>query len=481
MRFSEYYKLNRNQAYLDFVDIPLDTDVEVFLDPVAIKALNTPWSIELSSLLQSFFETVLKLIRSGQHGKARFLLSSLKERNEFHLGYSAGESRGHAFGEVSAKNVWGALTNSQAAVTGLLRDLEDTALLLPGIGTDMISDAVCNILRGPLIKYTQDMCRYYGVPLTEGVPSGPLWNPQREVWEQTLVSLPMTSYGKVILVPKILVRQKLAFRAEEYYRFYILPQMQHEHLESGSALVEVLKNGTQRVTKKALIAKYGCDKLAVAEQTRIRPDALEEYRAQKSSTPPAPMTLEQLAGVEDGEVPDLRALVDQLEAVPPGAEAAHQYEDVIERLFTALFYPTLGNPSKQHRIHQGRKRVDITYMNHAQKGFFAWLSLHYPCPLIFVECKNYGKELGNPEIDQLAGRFSPSRGQVGILVCRSIEDRELLQQRCVDTAKDGRGYILALDDSDVRKLVEYYLGAHDWDGSRQNFPLLKSLWSGLIS
>ncbi len=26
MRFSEYFKLNRSQAYLDFVDIPLDTD-----------------------------------------------------------------------------------------------------------------------------------------------------------------------------------------------------------------------------------------------------------------------------------------------------------------------------------------------------------------------------------------------------------------------------------------------------------------------
>ena len=35
MRVSEYFNLNRTQPYLDFVDIPLNTDVSVFLDPNA--------------------------------------------------------------------------------------------------------------------------------------------------------------------------------------------------------------------------------------------------------------------------------------------------------------------------------------------------------------------------------------------------------------------------------------------------------------
>ena len=42
MRFSEFFGIKRNQSELDFVDVPLDTDIEVFLDPAAIKSLNSP-------------------------------------------------------------------------------------------------------------------------------------------------------------------------------------------------------------------------------------------------------------------------------------------------------------------------------------------------------------------------------------------------------------------------------------------------------
>jgi hypothetical protein len=297
---------------LDFLDIPIDTDLPVFLEPGAIKALRSPWGTELSSMLQTFFDTVLQLIHSDENVKAQQLLSSLSERNEFHLGYSSGESRGHGFGSGSAETVWGALNNSNAAVTGLLKDLEDTALLIPGIGTDMISDAVSNIIRGPLIKYTQSMCVYYGIPLTPDIASGPVWNPQREIWEESLIPLPMTDYGKVILVPKILVRHRLTYQYDEYYRHYILPVMQHEHLAANSSLVEVLKDGTRRVTKKALMEKYGNDKLAVVEQTKVRPQILQEYKEHKFNTPSSPLTQAQFSEVEGIELPDLDSLVKEL-------------------------------------------------------------------------------------------------------------------------------------------------------------------------
>jgi hypothetical protein len=476
MKFSEYFKLERTQPYLDFVDIPLDTDLPVFLEPSAIKTLQSPWGAELSSMLQTFFDTVLRLINSGNHTKAQLLLSSLSERNEFHLGYSSGESRGHGFGSGSAETVWGALDKSNAAVTGLLKDLEDTALLIHGIGTDMISDAVSNIIRGPLIKYTQDMCTYYGIPLTPGVASGPIWNPQSESWEESLIPLPMTSYGKVILVPKILVRHRLTYQYDEYYRHFILPEMQHEHLSSHSSLVQVLKDGSERVTKKSLIEKYGSDKLAVVEQTKIRPQILQEYKDQTARNPSTPLTQEQFSEIEETNLPDLDPIVDELRALSTGKETAGRYEDLVEKILSVIFYPSLCNPTKQHKIHNTRKRIDITYTNEATSGFFHWLSLHYTCPMIFIECKNYGKEVGNPEIDQLSSRFSPSRGRVGILICRSIENRERLLQRCIDTAKDQRGYMLALSDEDIFEMVE----AYKQDSEDRSYTVLKRLWFPLI-
>ncbi|CND65979.1 hypothetical protein [Yersinia enterocolitica] len=476
MRFSEFFKLNRSQAYLDFVDIPLDTDVAVFLDPGAIKQLNSAWGHELSSHLQTFFETVLRLIKEGNDDKAKKLLGSLNERNEYHLGYSSGESQGRGFGRSAASSVWEALTKSKAVKTGLLKDLEDTALLIPGIGTDMISDAVSNILRRPLIKYTQDVCKYYGVPLTPNIDSGPMWNPQTEIWENQLLSLPMTNKGKVILVPKLIVRHRITFQSDEYYRHYLLPEMQDEHLKSNSSLVELLKSGERRVTKKKLMETYGSSKQAVVDQTILRPYILDEYRESKRKTTPNPLTHDDFIEIEKSdEKLKLDKLIDELEKIKTGKDDAGLYEDIIERIFSVIFYPSLCNPKKQHEIHDGRKRIDITYSNEANSGFFNWISKHYASALIFIECKNYGKDVTNPEIDQLSSRFSPNRGKVGILVCREIKNKDLLYKRCEDTAKDGRGYILPLDDEDIKNMIKDYGESKD-----QEFPHLRRLWGRLI-
>ncbi|RTN89261.1 hypothetical protein [Enterobacter sp. WCHEn090032] len=476
MRFSEFFGVKRNQSELDFVDVPLDTDIEVFLDPAAIKSLNSPWGNELSSHLQNYFETVLKLIKNGEDVRAQNLLSCLNERNEYHLGYSSGKSRGHGFGEGAAKTVWGALTKSKAAKSGLLQDLEDTALLIEGIGTDMISDAVSNILRGPLIKYTQDICNYYGIKLTDNVPSGPIWNPREEKWEQGYVSLPMTNEGKVILVPKIIVRHQITYQHDEYYRHFLLPEMQKQHLRAGSELVQLLRNGKHRVTKKSLMEKYGKDKLAIVEQTLKYPHVLDEYRVRKNDAPSEPLPHSDFAEMEN-ESPkvDFQPFIDELKSIVPGRDDATKYEDLIEKLFSILFYPSFCHPTKQHKIHDGRKRIDISYCNEATFGFFKWIGLHYPSSMIYIECKNYGKEVGNPELDQLSGRFSISRGKVGILVCRSIENKEKLYQSCKDTAKDDRGYILPLDDEDILMLIEEYQTKND-----QLFPHLRKLWMSLI-
>lgn len=477
MRVSEYFDLKKTQPFLDFVDVRLDTDVKVFIDPIALKSLESSWGHECNSLLQSYFEVVLNRIKAGHHADAQKLLSCLNERNEFHLGYSKKRSRGHAFGSKSAESVWGALSKSHASISGLLKDLEDTCLLIPGIGRDMISDAVCNILRGPLIKYTQDVCQHYGIPLTPDISSGPIWNPELEVWESALVPLPMTSEGKVILVPKILVRHRLSYEYGEYYTHYLLPEMQQAELRIGSSLVELLKNGKQRVTKKALRTKYGTDKLAAVKLTLKRPHVLEAYKAEKNRRLTPPLEHAQLSEIEGTTLPDWKKLLLTLRTLPTGQNDAAAYEELIENILTAVFYPSVCNPQKQDRIHEGRKRIDITYRNEAKTGFFYWLLMHYSSAFIFVECKNYGKEVGNPEIDQLSGRFSPSRGQVGILVCRSVADKKKLAQKCVDTAQDQRGFIVVLTDDDIEELVKE--SQADVSG-QHNYPLLMAKFSTLV-
>jgi hypothetical protein len=397
---------------------------------------------------------VISRIQSGDHARARQLLGSLSEPNETHLGLSRGRPAGRGMGSGLAEDMWEALGKSDATATGLLQDLEDTVLFIDGIGHDRISDITTNIVREPLIEFTQDAATYYGIPLVRDIGSARCWNSSLQRWEVSYVDLPKVGTGPLILVPKCLVRRRPTFDPGEYLDHHILPILQEEELQAGGALVEVLKNGRQRVTKKAIKEKYGRSKKVAREVTTRHPDALDRYRSQ-STTRRQPPSHYELADMLDIEPPDWDGLLAPVLATPSGNAHADQYHRAVQALLSAVLYPSLVNPVREFPIHDGRKRIDITFTNEAQQGFFAWAhDKVVPAPYVFVECKNYGTEIANPELDQIAGRFSPQRGQLGIVCCRAFKDRGLWAHRCKDTANDRRGFILTLSDDDLKTLVE---------------------------
>jgi hypothetical protein len=409
-------------------------------------------------------------------------MARLREPNETHLGFSSGLSRGHGLGRGSGMDIADALSASRAARTGLLKDLEDSVLLVPRVGHDIISDITTNVLRGPLIAYTRQQADYYGIPAAQ-VSSGPVWDPAACRWEEGLTDLPVPHDRKLLLVPKALVRIRMDFDKDEYYRDYLIPVLQREELDSpASELVQVLKSGP-RVTKKAIKQKYGTTKDAIAKLTDTHRDALESYRRSKSDYVSAPLDHDQIAEVTGTSRADFPALLEAVQMVPAGRENASGFHCAVEVLLTALLYPALIDPDIEHPIHDGRKRIDISYTNVARVGFFAWLTRHrVPSQHVFVECKNYRGDPANPELDQLSGRFSPLRGQVGLLVCRSFADKGLFLDRCRDTALDRRGFCLALDDNDLAQLVVDARAA--LDAGRHpatDFPLLKARYDKLIS
>ncbi len=180
----------------------------------------------------------------------------------------------------------------------------------------------------------------------------------------------------------------------------------------------------------------------------------EEFK-EWAKTKAVPLKPEELNGAEDvGNIAQF--LADRLQATLPGNDTATRYHRLVTGILELIFFPSLTCPRKELEIHEGRKRIDITFDNSASHGIF-W-NLHQihglPCPYIMVECKNYGREVGNPEIDQLSGRFSPNRGKVGLLLCRSVENRPRLIQRCRDTFVDNRGLMIPIVDEDLLALLQ---------------------------
>ena len=299
MRVSKYFKLGRTQPSLDFVDVDIFGDVRVFVDPRALRLLHSEWGDECVSLIQNFFRTVLAAIHNGENNRAQNLLRMLREPNETHLGLSRRKTRGRALGPESARDVWGSLRKSEAVKSGLLEDLEDTILMVEGIDVDIVSDITTNIIREPLIRYTQDTCEYYKIHCANEVDSGPLWDPFRLEWYSELVRLPITKNGKLLLVPKVIVRIRSDYNQNEYYRYYILEHLMEVELSANSELVQLLKNGRRRVTIKDLRAKYGQGKAAIVRETRRNPNLLQRYRIDKRKTITVPLTHIQIAEVEN--------------------------------------------------------------------------------------------------------------------------------------------------------------------------------------
>lgn len=484
MHLSKFYALSRTQASLDFVDVDSSTDVSVFIDPRAIRLQRGDLADQCSAFLTTFFTEVLEATGSDDATRLRELLGRLGEPNETHLGLSRGNSKGRGLGKAGIRRVTRALLKSKAIRSGLLQDLEDSALLVPGIGPDIVSDMATHILRGVLIGYTQRACNHYGIPM-EQQHSGPIWHPDSLDWSETFVDLPRTPEGKLLLVPKSIVRHSTIFNKDRYFNGYLAPRLEADELDSGSELVKLLKNGERKVNRKDLKNKYGSSKDAIVDLTlKFEGAPLNEYRTKAGSATSPPLDNDELAEATDNPEAknvDLLGMLAQVQAIKRGVAEASLFHQTVESLLSAVLYPALANVQLEQEIHEGRKRLDIFYDNVATTGFFEWLNRNYRCPTIVVECKNYVGDPANPELDQLAGRFSPSRGWVGLLVCRDFKNKAHFIRRCRDTALDNRGYIIALDDEDLRTMVVETLNARgDIREHQLSFDHLRERFQQLI-
>jgi hypothetical protein len=483
MHITEYYNMGCTQAAVDFVDVDTSTDNAVFIDPRAIRLQHGLLEDECVGYLVSFFSEVLDALHRNRPDHVRQLMRRLGEPNETHLGYSRGQSGGRGLTGKRATEFADAISRSKAAATGLLQDLEDTALFVPKVREDLLSDMATQIIRGPLIRYTQRMCEYHGIP-TEQQYSGHLWNPDSLEWDEMYVELPRTPEGTLIFVPKSIVRHSLIVDSGRYFRGYLVPFLREEEVGQGSELVNLLRGRRGGVTVKDLEKKYGTDKPSIVYQTlRLDKRPLERYREAAPRIKSSAIPNEDLAGRIGSRHVDFMDAYEKMMAIQPGMAGAHYYHRAVGELLTALFYPSLSNYKLEKEIHEGRKRIDIVYDNIAQTGFFDWVRMHYRCPTVPVECKNYQRDLNNPELDQMIGRFSNDRGRLGIIVCRSFANKELFIQRCRDASKDGHGFIIPLDDADLKVLAELAteLQFEDRIEARFDFPLLRERFDRLIS
>lgn len=456
MKITEIYKLDKGQAEVDFVDIDTNQDMQLFIDPFFLGKRTDRWSIKVTQTIRSFFHHTIQLIRDDKLQEAKELFDHLHEPNSTCLGLSRGMPKGRGVGSGDTMDIFDGLIKSKAIKTGLIQDIEDSLIFVDGFGKDKLSDMTTNIIREQLIEYTQNQCRLHGIALNNNVPSGFFWNRGTLEWEQIYTEMLVIDSRIILLVPKGIVSFCKDYTPEIYYQHFVLNFMQNEHLRLNSIFVQKRKNGNRFVTKKSLAKENPLSKKFLLEFTKRNPSVLTEFKDELRDKVINSLTNFELSDFDKNKL--IQGLLNTLTSIPTGNNDAGNYHKLISGILELLFYPSLMNPTLEREIHSGRKRIDITFDNAAQEGIFFRLhnTFRLPCPYLMVECKNYSSDPANPELDQLAGRFSLNRGKVGLLLCRSIDDSSRFLERCRDTFKDDRGLIIPLTDSDITEMLINY-------------------------
>ena len=457
MRISQIFNLNKSQAELDFVDIDISQDIPLFIDPFFISIRTDNWSIETSRTIRDFFQKVIDLIRQNNIQEGKALFRHLHEPNTTCLGMSRGIPQGRGVGRGDTDDIFESIVQSRAVQTGLIQDLEDNLLFVEGFGKDKLSDMTTNIITDHLIEYTQKQCELHKIQLTRDVPSGFYWNRRSSQWEQVHSEMLVVENRKLLLVPKGIVSFCNDYTPIRYYNQFVLNFMQNEHIQMNSALVQQRKNGTRFVTKKDLKEQHPYSKEFIADFSRRNPVVLSNF---KYRTKTISLNNNDIADINISDL--CQSLILDLQDIPTGTENATRFHRLVTGILELLFYPKLIYPTLELEIHDGRKRIDLTFDNASGNGIFYRLSqsMGMPCQYIMVECKNYSSDIRNPELDQLAGRFSPNRGKVGFIVSRTIDDFVLFLNRCKDTYRDSRGLIIPLVDSDLIDLLNNH---NEWN------------------
>jgi len=456
VKITQRFQLGVSQHEIDFVDIDTDVDTRLFIDPFFLSVRTDAWSMAASRSVRNFFQTFVEVARSGDLAQARRLFDHLHEPNETCLGMSRAKPQGRAIGEENADRLFESILESEALNTGVVEDLEDFRIFIPGVDKDKVSDMTTNIIRRHLMEYTKDQCQLWDIPLTPGVASEFYWESATRSWESAYSEALVIDSKKILLTPKSIVSFVKRYAPKKYYSQFVLDFLRHEHLTMRSALVQFRANGAPYVTKISLqesVAPFS--KEFLAQFTQTHPEVFGNFKDWAAATSKS-VDNDEITETDGAEVAAF--LCASLRAIQPGGEDARRYHRLCVSILELLLYPNLVSPKVEREIFQGRKRIDISFDNAARTGFFhrVHAANSLPAQFVFVECKNYSRQVANPELDQLIGRFSVNHGKVGLMLFRGVDDFPLLLRRCNDAYVAQQGLVIPLCDADLLTLLEEF-------------------------
>lgn len=250
MKISNY--LGKSPENLPFLDVDLDKDNLLFIDPRAIRIASlreefdsNEYAKKAVEFMDSFFDiitaAVLKQASTGEVDlHAQDLLKKFKEPNETRLGMSTKSLKGIGGGYVVGKNIWDVLSKNLLALVkiGFLKRAEELSVFVPKVGEDITSDLTTRLIFEVLVEFTQDMMKCYKKINLLGKQSNPIrvWDVRSNDWIEKPFHLPHYPHDggiPLLLVPREWVRRNFVISRKKYFQNGCLKYIQDKYTTIG--------------------------------------------------------------------------------------------------------------------------------------------------------------------------------------------------------------------------------------------------------
>jgi hypothetical protein len=238
-RVTQHYGI---KGPVPFLNVDVNTDNELFLDPNAIRIGKGTYAKRSHAQLLDFFGEILTCARSTSPAalaKGERLLQSMHEPNETRLGYSQGGAHGHAFADEMGSRLWEEIRANRTLKSGtganysiqtaVMSRLERVPLFIKRIDRDMISDLATRVVFNVLADFTADMMIQYP-SLANGATtkSHKVWDSSASDLMDADLTLPTVSGKQLLLVPKEWVYWRLVMDPDAFYNRYATQVIQDE-------------------------------------------------------------------------------------------------------------------------------------------------------------------------------------------------------------------------------------------------------------
>lgn len=238
MYFSDYINVGKKgHSNYDFVDVCLDKDNQVFIDPALLEMAQDSWGKEANECLQSFFDEMFCAMKKNCEQE---VLCHSGEQNATKLGYGSTGVNGKGKTQTGLQDSLRGLKLLLGKIPTISKSV-DIPVLVEGFAEDCMSDLITNILHEKLNQFTAAQMHKYEIP-SNGRVEFWTWDRNQRSW--VLVNKESWLYkGKeILMVPKNIVRSNYLFKAHQYLYSVIADRIREEKGWEKMSKKDVLDN-----------------------------------------------------------------------------------------------------------------------------------------------------------------------------------------------------------------------------------------------